>query len=80
MQSFTATDLANKTGDVLAAAAEAAVNIMRFGKTRYVILTKIQYDKLQERADTRRAIHVDDMTDIEATTLIAELEASVEND
>ncbi len=39
MRNFTSTELANKTGDVLAAAAQEPVNIQRHGKARYVLLT-----------------------------------------
>jgi antitoxin Phd len=37
MRHFSATELANKTGDVLAAAAQEPVHIQRHGKSRYVV-------------------------------------------
>ena len=39
MRHFTATELANNTGDVLAAAAQEPVRIQRHGKSRYVLLS-----------------------------------------
>jgi antitoxin Phd len=77
MRNFSATELANKTGDVLAAAAQEPVNIQRHGKARYVLLSVEQFERLSMRADQRRAVHVDDLAVGEADELIAQLEHSI---
>lgn len=79
MKQFSSTELANRTGDVLAAAAEAPITIARHGKPRFVMLSTEQYERLR-RADTRRAFNVSDLTDAEAEKLIADLQASIDND
>jgi prevent-host-death family protein len=79
MKQFSATELANATGDVLAAAAQAPVVIARHGKPRFVMLSTEQYERLVTRGDTRRAFHVADLSDAEADTLIARLQDSIDN-
>lgn len=79
MKQFSSTDLANRTGDVLAAAAEAPVTIARHGKPRFVVLSSEQYERLR-RGDTRRAFHVSDLTDAEAEKLIADLQDSIDHE
>jgi prevent-host-death family protein len=79
MKQFTSTELANATGDVLAAAAQAPVIIARHGKPRFVVLTTEQYDRLLSQGDTRRAFHAADLTDAEADTLITQLQDSIDN-
>ena len=80
MKQFSATELSSKTGDVLAAAAQAPVAIARHGKPRFVVLSAEQFGRLQARGDGRRAFHVADLTDAEATDLIAALQDSLDND
>ena len=80
MRNFSSTDLANKTGDVLAAAAQEPVNIQRHGKARYVLLSVEQFERLNARADQRRAVHVEDLAADEADDLIAQLEHSIAHD
>lgn len=80
MRNFSATELANKTGDVLAAAAQEPVNIQRHGKARYVLLSVEQFERLSAKADQRRAVHVEDLTPNEADKLIAQLEHSIKHD
>lgn len=80
MRHFTSTELANKTGDVLAVAAQEPVHIQRHGKSRYVLLSVEQFNRLNTRADQRRTVHVDDMNADEADTLIAALEHSITHD
>ena len=79
MKQFSSTELANRTGDVLAAAAEAPVTIARHGKARFVMLSTEQYERLRRGGDTRRAFHVSDLTDAEAERLIAELQDRIDN-
>ena len=55
MRNFSSTELANKTGDVLAVAAQEPVHIQRHGKSRYVLLSVEQFESLSTRADQRRA-------------------------
>lgn len=79
MKQFTSTELANSTGDVLAAAAQAPVVIARHGKPRFVMLSAEEYERLRSQGDPRRAFHVSDLTDAEADKLIAELQDSIDN-
>ena len=80
MRKFTSTELANKTGDVLAAAAQEPMIIQRHGKARYVLLSVEQFERLRMRADQRRAVHVDNLAANEAEQLIAQLEHSIKHD
>ena len=80
MRDYTATELANKTGDVLQAAAREAVEITRHGKPRYVIMSHERFERLMSRGDTRRAVKNEDLSDEEAKALIAALEDSIAND
>ncbi|EEE35223.1 type II toxin-antitoxin system prevent-host-death family antitoxin [uncultured Ruegeria sp.] len=80
MRQFSATDLANKTGDVLAIAARQPVAIARHGKRRFVVLSTEEFETLRLGKDSRSAHHVDDLDDDEAARLVAELEASISND
>jgi len=80
MRNFSSTELANNTGDVLAAAAQEPVNIQRHGKARYVLLSVEQFERLSMRADQRRTVHVDDLGADEADDLIAQLEHSIAHD
>ena len=77
MKSFSSTELANRTGDVLAAAAEAPVSIARHGKPRFVVLSQDAFQRLKTAGDARRAAHVSDLTDAEADALISELHAQI---
>lgn len=79
MKQFSSTELANQTGDVLAAAAQAPVMIARHGKPRFVVLSAEAYERLRSQGETRRAFHVSDLTDAEADTLIADLQDSIDN-
>lgn len=80
MKQFSSTELANRTGDVLAAAAEAPVTIARHGKPRFVMLSTEQYDRLRHRGETRRSFNVSELTDAEAEKLIGELRDSIDNE
>lgn len=75
MRSYSATDLANRTGDVLAVAAVEAVDIRRHGKSRFVILNREAYDRLIATGDPRQAVRVADLDAAEADRLIAALTA-----
>ena len=80
MRNFSSTELANKTRDVLPAAAQEPVNIQRHGKARYVLLTVEQFERLHAKVDQRRAVHVEDLAPDEAEQLIAQLEHSIAHD
>ena len=73
MRRYTATELKNRTGDVLDAASREAVAIARHGTPRFVVMSMERYERLT-RADPRRAVRVEDMTDEEAAELVATLE------
>lgn len=76
MRRYTATELKNRTGDVLDAASREAVAIARHGTPRFVVMSMERYERLM-RADPRRAVRVEDLTDKEAAELIDALEASL---
>jgi prevent-host-death family protein len=80
MRQFSSTELSTKTGDVLAAAAQQPVTIARHGKARFVVLTAEQFELMKRNNDSRTAVHVSDLTDIEADHLIADLQNSIDND
>ncbi len=80
MRQFSSTELANKTGDVLAAAAQGPVTIARHGKARFVVLSTEQFERLQHGIDTRRAVHVSGMSDAEAGAMIDALQESIDHD
>ncbi len=46
MRGFTATELANNTGDVLMAAAGGPIEITRHGKSQFVLMTQALYTQL----------------------------------
>ena len=80
LRRFSSTELANATGDVLAAAAREPVQITRCGKPRFVVLTTERFAELNGRRDSRRSVHVDDLEDAEAANLIARLQERTEED
>lgn len=69
MRRYTATELKNRTGDVLDAASREAVAIARHGTPRFVVMSLERYERLT-RADPRRAVQVEEMTSGEAAELI----------
>lgn len=80
MREFSSTELANKTGDVLAVAAQEPVHIQRHGKSRYVLLSVEKFEELNNKADFRRSVHVNDLREDESLDLIAALQNSIDND
>ncbi len=80
LRQFSSTELTNKTGDVLAAAAQRPVAIARHGKARFVVLSTEQFERLQHGIDTRRSVHVSDLNDAEAEAMIEALQESIDND
>ena len=73
MLQFTSTDLGNKTGDVLAAAAQEPVAITRHGKRQFVLLTTEKYEALKTSGDPRIARRTADIPPDEGKLLVAEL-------
>jgi antitoxin Phd len=80
MRHFSATELANKTGDVLAAASQEPVHIQRHGKSRFVLLSLEQFERLATKSDARRSLHLDQIDESEAEHLISALERSIQHD
>lgn len=80
MRAFSSTELANKTGDVLAAAAQEPVAIQRHGKSRFVMLTTEEFERMQQKRETRKAVHVSELSVADAGDLLSALEDSIEND
>ncbi|MEO9338696.1 prevent-host-death family protein [Mesorhizobium sp. SB112] len=80
MKEFAAADLTRKTGDLFEAASVSPVAITKHRKPRYVIMSMERYEDLTHNHDTRRAFHVDDLSDDEAASLITSLQHSIDND
>ena len=80
MREFSATDLGNKTGDVLAAASQEPVAIARHGKPRFVMLTTETFQRMQRSLDPRIARRTADIPEDEGAALVTELERLVEDD
>ncbi|MEP3427976.1 MAG: type II toxin-antitoxin system Phd/YefM family antitoxin [Hyphomicrobiales bacterium] len=80
MRAFSSTELANKTGDVLAVAAQEPVAIQRHGKSRFVMLSAEAFERLQQKTDTRKAVHLSELSDTDAVDLLSALENSIKND
>jgi antitoxin Phd len=78
MQEFTSTQLANNTGDVLAAAAQAPVRIGRHGRARFVVLTVESFERLVHGQNARRARHVSELSNTEAEAMTESLRAPVD--
>ena len=70
MRRYTATELMNRTGDVLDAASREAVAIARHGTPRFVVMSLERYERLIGRG-ARRAVRVQDLADPEADELAA---------
>lgn len=77
MREFSAVDLADRTGDVLAVAAREPVRIALHDEPGFVLLSVEAYARLRDLASGRRATHVSDLSDAEAKDLIAALETSI---
>ncbi len=80
VRQFSSTELSNKTGDVLAAAAQRPVAIARHGKARFVVLSTEEFERLQHGMDSRRSVHVSEMSDAEAEAMAGALQESIDND
>lgn len=80
MLQFSSTDLGNKTGDVLAAAAQEPVAIARHGKRRFVLLTAEKFETLKTSGDPRIARRTVDIPPEEGALLLAELERHIDAD
>ena len=80
MLQFSSTDLGNKTGDVLAAAAQEPVAIARHGKRRFVLLTTEKFETLKTSGDPRMARRTVDIPPEEGALLVAELERHMDAD
>lgn len=77
MREYSATELANNTGDVLAVAAREAVEITRHGKPRFVLMSVERFEELLASGDTRRAVRNEDLSEAEAADLLGALEHSL---
>ena len=73
MRQFSSTDLGNRTGDVLAAAAREPVAVSRHGKRRFVLLTIERYERFKTFGDPRIARRTADIPPEEGALLVAEL-------
>lgn len=74
MDSFPASDLKQRTGDVLAAAARGPVTITKHGKSRFVVMTVEDYEARHAPSpDPRRAYRMDELPGELARLLEADL-------
>lgn len=73
MREYSATELANNTGDVLQAAAQEAVEITRHGKPRFVLMSHERYEVLLNGRNPRRAVKVSEMSEDERQAVIEAL-------
>lgn len=80
MKEFSATELANKTGDVLAAAAQTPVCIARHGKARFVMMSIDQFDRISGKGEPRKSIEINSLSIDETDNLIAALEHSLDHE
>ena len=76
MRRYTATELKNRTGDVLDAASREAVAIARHGTPRFVVMSLERYERLT-RADPCRVVRAEDLADQEADEPAAASEEDV---
>lgn len=60
-KTVTATDLSNRSGDILLESERGPVGVLRHGKPRYVILNVDAYESLRRGADARRAYRTRDL-------------------
>jgi hypothetical protein len=74
---FPKTALNRKASDVYEAATRGPVSLSEHGTSRFVLMSRRIFDEHFARADTRRAVHIDDMSDAEADALVSALEARV---
>jgi prevent-host-death family protein len=73
-RTFSATELANKSGDVMLAAERAPVAVLKHGTPRYVVLTVDAYEMLvKARGDSRRSYRVKDMPPEMADAILTEI-------
>ena len=77
MQTFTLSELANRSGEVAEAAHRGPVEITRRGKRKFVMLSADHYDQMTS-AHGRRAVHVDDLTEAEADFYIEAFSAPLD--
>lgn len=71
MTRFTMTEVGNKSGEVMEAAFRGPVEVTSRGKRKFIIMTAEDFDRLA--GSTRRAVHVDDLSDDEASQMIEAL-------
>ena len=77
MKQFSSTELANATGDVLAAVAQAPVVIARHGKPRFVDALGASIRNASAQGETRRLPRL--ACGRQADKLIAQLQDSIDN-
>ena len=79
MNTYTLTELGNKSGEVAEAAFGGPVEITSRGRRKFVLLTADHYDRLKGRS-AQRAVHVDELSDDDAVRYIAGLAAPHDSD
>jgi prevent-host-death family protein len=77
-KTVTATDLSNRSGDILLDSERGPVGVLRHGKPRYVILNIDAYDNLRRSGDTRRAYRTKDAPPELLDAILKSMRADIE--
>ncbi len=77
MKTFTLTDLAHRSGEVAQAAHRGPVAITSRGKRTFVLIAADQFDAISGSSG-RRALHVDDLGEQEASEIMRGLREAAE--
>jgi len=78
-QTFSATDLAFRSGDVFDAASHAPVMITKYRKPRFVLMSMKRYDMMTNKS-SQKSYAIEDMPDELKDLLISELERDLVTD
>jgi antitoxin Phd len=73
MASYTLTELSRASGAIVEAAFKGPVDLTDRGKRKFVLVTAEMFDQLDARS--RRAVHVDDLSDAERDLYLRALSA-----
>lgn len=79
-KTVTATDLSNRSGDILLDCERGPVGVLKHGKPRYVILNIAAYDQLRRGGDSRRAYRTADLPPDLLHAIVASMKEHIEAD
>jgi prevent-host-death family protein len=63
-KSYSTSDLSRKSGDIIAEALRHPVTLTQRSKPRLVIMNVEDYEKMRKRADPRRALTIDQLSEV----------------